>query len=137
MNLRILAYVFYFGACLVLGGLLLRSVVMAAGAIESAPMAVPEARRAMPCELLARALTEELWAWYLSDLRALGPKPLAREPLPGMLRVWEAARRDGAARCQDPLVRAKLEALEAMRRTLETNAYLLSQLAGEDIARLR
>lgn len=121
----------------VAAALLIRTIGVNCYAAE-APVATLPSRAALSCDQLTHALSDELWAWYMNDVQGLGPQAHAREPMPGALREWESARHEGEQRCAaDADAVARFGHLLALRRTLEANAYLLSQTAGADIAALR
>ncbi len=133
---------------LILFGLYMAVVLMAAAVLirtigsnclaAEARVNRPTEKDSLDCAALARTLTDELWVWYGDDLRKLGPGAHKRAPYPGVLETWEAARRNGEARCTtDAQSKAKLLALEDVRQKLEATSYLLSQTAGRDIALLR
>lgn len=126
--MRPFVYTLYFAPIAIGAILLIRSVYLGSVAAEHA---VPQT---FVCATATKQLEAELWILYDTNLRALDSENVKREPLPNRWRNWEATRVQAAHDCVD--ARFKMEALLKLRRTLESNLFLLAHEAGDALAEL-
>lgn len=124
--MRSFVYFLYFAPITLGAVLLIRSVYIGSAAAEHA---LPET---FVCATAAQQLEAELWILYDTNLRTLDDASVKREPLPDRWRNWEATRAQAERDCGES--KMKMEALLTLRRTLESNLFLLAHEAGESLA---
>jgi hypothetical protein len=127
-------FALYLGVVGFSAAMLIRAVGLEVSDAEADVPVRPE-RAAMRCAELAKTLENELFAWHMDALKALPDDALRPTAMPGPLREWESARRQGEARC--PSDHKKFRALLNVRRGLEGNRFLLARKISSDVAELR